>query len=544
MAYRLRSTLIALTCSLSPTLYSASLMDAYQQALDNDQTYQQATADWQAAQEDLPIAVAAYLPKITTTATFKEHRDKTGQGEWTHANTHANSITATQQLINFSAMNAIGVNSINTKAASATYMDAKQSVIQRTIKAYLQVLQDEANLRYVIANKKSNYQDMLTQQQQYKVGLVAITGLYDAKSNYDTMRAQEITARATIQNDLEALRVITNRSYNTLSTIANQVPLLNPKPNNIDQWVSIAEKNNFGLQAQQFTTQAVKRGIFTKASAWLPSANVTANYSMGNSVSDPSTNLYNRDVALNLSWDPFQGGAIFANTKKARYQYVSAEAKLQALHRNTVSDTRQNFLNITSGISKIRADKHAIKSASKKLEATQAGYKVGTRTMVDILEATTTLYKAKLDYSIDQYAYLNAIIALKADAGSLNENDVIQLNSWLKGRVNVQNLTRFSRAPAALKVIHPKTASQPTSPRTAQPNAKPTFSIQLFAARTEAQAKRFAATLQGQHHVRIKDENGVFKVLSGQFSDKQRALNAIKALPNNLKAHRPWVHSG
>ena len=539
--------LLALTLTASTTAHADSLADVYQQALSNDQTYQQARATWQAAQEDLPIAIAAYLPSVSSAANFAEQRDKVGsEGKWTHSNVHSNSITATQQLINFTAMNAIGVGSLNVKAASATYMDAKQSLIKRTIQAYLKVLQDEANLQHIMANKKANYQDMLTQQQQYKVGLVAITGLYEAKSDYDNMRAQEISARAAIQNSLEALRTITNHSYRTLSTIRGQVPLLNPKPNNIDTWVSLAEQHNFALEAQNFTTQASHRGIFTQASAWLPSAKVTGHYAMSNSAGAPQTNTYNRDVTLNLSWSPINGGANFANTRQARYRYLASAAKLQATHRSTISDTRQNFLSVTSGISKIRADKQAIKSASKKLEATQAGYKVGTRTMVDILEATSNLYKVKYNYAIDQYAYLNAIIALKADTGSLTEQDVLMVDRWLKGRVNFNRLARTSKARKRFTLPRPKPASPAAAtlpPKTAvraQPNAA--FSIQLFATRSKQQAQRFIRQLANPANTRIRAENGVFKVLQGQFNDKTSALAAIKQLPNKMKVHQPWVY--
>ncbi|MNY25820.1 Outer membrane protein TolC precursor [compost metagenome] len=70
-------------------------------------------------------------------------------------------------------------------------------------------------------------------------------------------------------------------------------------------------------------------------------------------------------------------------------------------------------------------------SAQSSLDAMEAGYSVGTRTIVDVLDATTTLYNAKQQLSSARYNYLINQLNIKSALGTLNEQDLQMLNSTL-----------------------------------------------------------------------------------------------------------------
>ena len=79
----------------------------------------------------------------------------------------------------------------------------------------------------------------------------------------------------------------------------------------------------------------------------------------------------------------------------------------------------------------MKALKQSVISNQSALEATEAGYQVGIRTLVDALNAQRLLYAAKRDYSRSRYDYVLNTLLLKQAAGQLSEGDIEAVNTWL-----------------------------------------------------------------------------------------------------------------
>ena len=426
MKIRLLTLSLVSVITLSTASYSASLAEVYQQAVKDDPTFQNQHAAWIRDKQNYLIAVGGYLPSITANAGITEYiKPSAPTGK-----TEAYSLSATQPILSFSAWSSIASGNAAAKAATALYLSNTQDLINRTITAYFTVLKDKAQLQYTVAYKRQIYQQLKQAQQQYKVGLIAKTGVYDAQSKYDAQSSQEIANKATLENDLEALRVITGQQYNTLNGIRGSIPLITPSPRNINDWVKIAVKQNYGLKAENYTVQAKKSTIATKAGSFIPTISASATY--GSAQAAPgAAHVKGANYGLAVSYNNFNPVTSYAQTKQARYDYLAESATLEQTYRNVVSSTRQAYLGVTSGISKIKADRQAIRSAQKSVEATQAGYKVGTRTMVEILTSLSALNQAKQTYINDQYNYLSSMVALKQAAGTLSVKDLQQISQWL-----------------------------------------------------------------------------------------------------------------
>ncbi|EJZ1178053.1 TolC family protein, partial [Escherichia coli] len=109
---------------------------------------------------------------------------------------------------------------------------------------------------------------------------------------------------------------------------------------------------------------------------------------------------------VNVSIPLYTGGAVSSQVDQAQYGYTAASEKLEATLRQVVQTTRSSYNNINASISSVNAYKQVVTSAESSLDATEAGYQVGTRTIVDVLNATTTLYEAKKSLSNARYDYL------------------------------------------------------------------------------------------------------------------------------------------
>jgi outer membrane protein len=99
--------------------------------------------------------------------------------------------------------------------------------------------------------------------------------------------------------------------------------------------------------------------------------------------------------------------------------------------RATERQARDAYLGVISGIARVQALRQAVESSHTALKATEAGYEVGTRTSVDVLNARRTLVQAETDYATSRYDYIVSVIQLRLAAGNLSRTDVIEINKWL-----------------------------------------------------------------------------------------------------------------
>ena len=576
MLKRVLVTSLGLFASVMTASASADdLMQVYEQALHNDATFKQAQSTWWSAKQDLPIAVSAYLPQISVTDTYQRqwNRNKPAGGSDGWRTQNALTLSASQAIFDFSAWTNIHEQAASVKSATATYLAAVEDLMQRTVTAYFNVLEAYDVLRFTIANKKSVKRQLVTAQQKFRVGLIAITGVYDAQSRYDQSVADEITDRNSLFDQLENLRAITGQHYISLQGVVEQVPLIRPQPNNINDWVSIAERQNYTIKSNQYAAQSAHENILNQAAGYLPTVDATGSYGITNNghyaggSATESKKTRAGSFGLSLDWNPIKGGQNYFSTKQARYDYLTAVGALEQSHRDVVNQTRQAFLGIRSGISRIQADKQSIISAENELKATQAGYEVGTRTMVDVLNSLTQVYQNKSTYMQDQYSYIDEIISLKEQAGTLSVKDLMQINSWLKKRVEFPLPATDYRN--GHKGLHPETAAQlsqlnsqrhqlgssaseqqhtkqkmhsHSAAHTKQVMTSSSYLVQLFSAKSKSAADRFVrmqpASLQKQMNV---VQHGLYyRVLMGEYPSRAAADKAVHLLPERLSKH-VWI---
>ncbi|MBY0544874.1 MAG: TolC family outer membrane protein, partial [Gammaproteobacteria bacterium] len=320
-----------------------------------------------------------------------------------------------------------------SKAADALYTADLQTLMATTATDYFNVLSAEDNLRYVEAEKKAVYQQLDQARQQYKVGVIPITNVYQAQAQYDSLLSQEIAAQNNLINQRENLRAVTGIYYNDLASLKNQLPLVMPVPADPNRWVKTATMQNWTLISQQLNSAAAKANVHVQAAGHLPvfsgyASNIGTNAGIGPS---GTVNATENVIGVQVSFPVFQGGLVTSQTKQANYQYQNALAQMDQTYRQVVDDTTTAYNDVVSGINQVRADKQSILSNASSLRSTIEGYKVGTQTMLDVLQAQQNLYQAEQQFSTDEYTYINATIALKESAGTLSLNDLRIINDWL-----------------------------------------------------------------------------------------------------------------
>lgn len=418
--------------SISMSSYADSLLDIYQQAKTNDPVLRKAAADRDGVVEQINQARATLLPQLNATGTADYSRSNFNTVN--EQNQTAAKLNLTQSL--YDRANWVRLTQSEKKASQAevNYAAAQQNLILRVANAYFGVLRAQDNLTVILAEKKAVFRQLEQTKQRFDVGLVAITDVQDAQAQYDQVRASQITAQNDLDNSLENLREITGN-------LPSQINILDTKqfstdmPLKIDQLMKEADAKNLNLMSARLGQELSREGVRLASSGHLPTLGLQGSVGVSDtnvtSGPTPSTNGDSTSVGVVLSIPIYSGGRTSSEVRQAEYGFISSSEALEQAYREIQKNVRAAHNNIVASISSIKANEQAVVSAKSALDATEAGYEVGTRTIVDVLNSTRSLYNTNRQLANARYDYLINTLNLQGAVGVLNENNILVLNKVL-----------------------------------------------------------------------------------------------------------------
>jgi outer membrane protein len=451
---------LAIAC-LSLPAAAEDLSQIYQQARQADPTLAGAEANRGAAEAGVGIARASLLPQLDASLHYS-HSDGSstsispqpdGNGNYvllpitgiSRDRSRSAQAALSQSLFNWGNITRLRGARANARSVSASYDAAEQELIIRITTAYFGVLTAADQLAFAQANEKALAKQLDQAEQRYKVGLSAITDVHEARANHDGAVAQTIQAHNAYDNAREAVSQITGKDFGELKKLRDQLPLEKPEPANLQDWVDIALKQSPQLASSQHTLEAAQDNIATARSGHLPtlSASLSRSSNPAWGMSDRSFGSSNVGSIPGNSWSGdttfgvtlavplFSGGAIRAQVHQAIYQRDAAQDQLEAIRRSVITSTRNAYRAVLAGISVVEATNHAVISAEKSVEATQAGFEVGTRTIVEVLQIQEQLFQAQSNYSQARHQFVLSGLQLKQAAGELTVKDLEAVNALL-----------------------------------------------------------------------------------------------------------------
>ncbi|WP_325933569.1 outer membrane channel protein TolC [Leclercia adecarboxylata] len=435
--------LLPILIGLSLTGFSAlsqaeDLIQVYKQARLSNPELRKSAADRDAAFEKINEARSPLLPQLGLGADYtynNGYRDANG----IDSNVTSGSLQLTQTLFDMSKWRNLSLQEKSAGIQDVTYQTDQQTLILNTATAYFKVLSSIDTLSYIEAQKQAIYRQLDQTTQRFNVGLVAITDVQNARSQYDSVLANEVTARNDLDNAVEELRQVTGNYYPQLASL-NVERFKAEKPQAVNALLKEAENRNLSLLQARLNQDLAREQIRLAQDGHLPTLSLNASSGISNtsySGSRTSGAQYNdsdvgqNKIGLSFSLPIYQGGQVNSQVKQAQYNFVGASEQLESAHRSVVQTVRSSFNNVNASVSSINAYKQAVVSAQSSLDASEAGYAVGTRTIVDVLDATTTLYNAKQQLSNARYNYLINQLNIKSALGTLNEQDLLALNGSL-----------------------------------------------------------------------------------------------------------------
>lgn len=420
--------------SLSTSVWADTLAEIYNQAKENDPQLLSAAARRDAAFEAITSSRSSLLPQINLTAGYNINRSNIDARE---SDKLTAGINFSQELYNRSSWLTLDTAEKSARQADSTYAATQQSLILRVAQSYFEVLRAQDNLEFVRAEKAAVARQLEQTKQRFEVGLSAITDVHDAQAQYDAVLADEVLAENSLVNSYEALREITGQEHTNLNVLDTDRFSASKTATSMNTLLEEAQQKNLNLLTARIAQDVAKDNISLASSGHLPSLTLDAGYNYGDESNDhnASSNLdaYNDfNIGVNLVVPLYTGGNISSQTKQAEFAYVAASQDLEKTYRSVVKDVRAYNNNISASIGALRAYEQSVISAKSALEATEAGFDVGTRTIVDVLDSTRRLYDANKSLSNARYDYLLSVLQLRQAVGTLSEQDILDINAGLK----------------------------------------------------------------------------------------------------------------
>ncbi len=421
-------------------LYAENLTQIYRLAVENDPVLQQAYYGLEANRQLLPEAISQMLPNLSgnyTTAGTETSQSVSSpfvaKGGY---NTQSYGLTLTQPIYHPEYWAQLEQSKHVLKSASASYLSAAQALIVRVAQQYFAILASIDDLDYAKGQAKAFSREYEQAKQRFDVGLIAITDVETAKSRYDNAVATEISAKNAVADQYEQLREIVGKKIDhvNLFPMEKNLPLLNPTPNNQEAWVDMANIYNLDVIAAREHAYQLKSAIGAQVAGHFPKVDVQGQVNRNKSAPPFNDLTYNRSVSLNVSVPIFAGGGVVYKTREATARYDEAMQALEQQQRLADGDTREAFRGVLTAMSRVTSLKQAVISSESSLKATKAAYEVGTRTIVDVLNAETLLLNAIREHAQARYEYLLQGLILKQKAGTLTSDDLYAVCSLIEGK--------------------------------------------------------------------------------------------------------------
>ena len=436
-----------------------NLLEVYEKARMSDPLLREAEARLMASREVRSQARSVLFPEIDANGDYSRQDSRatllfyapTPTGEFapiiesssTDSTSTGWGFTLTQTIFDWAAVVALGASKDVLSQGEADFEAALQESMLRTAQAYFAVLGAQDELTSQSANRTAIARQLEQAQKRFEVGLIAITDVQEAQAAHDQAVAAEIAAKRSLATAEEQLREIVGSPMPvaSLTRPGEGMPLPLPSPNVEQSWIDTALQQNPSLTSARMAASIADAEVRLRRSDYLPTLEIVANVNgssgdrervfrgMG---ADYRDSFRSDSIRLQLSVPIFDGFNRNSRVREARFLHRASTERLEGVERAVVRQTRDAFLGVSSEISRVNALRQAVASSQTALRATEAGYEIGTRTIVDVLDARRNLVQAETNYARSRYDFIINVLSLKSAAGILTEEDLAEVSRWME----------------------------------------------------------------------------------------------------------------
>jgi outer membrane protein len=410
------------------------LQAAYQQAAAASPVIAQARAQLDADLAGRPLARAAVMPHLNAAASGGMNTAYvTGFGPQplsTGYHSDVFSASLTESIFDGQAFTAMKQADDRIRASEAALAFAQQLIALEVTQAYFGVLQAQANER--VAKQQMDLLQSIDDQTNtnLKVGTGDIISVQEVQAQLDAAKADLVTAKNAVDVAKSQLERLTHHPVEALQDVTT-LEAVGPQPDAMEPWVDAALRNQPLLRQAEETLHVSERQVqFAKRARWPTlSLNGIGMHAAGTLI--PPVAIDQLGASFNVAIPLYEGGGTRASIHQAEAQARAGKANVANIKDQITLDTQTAFLDLQNSVAQFSASQQSVTSAQVSMAGTRKGYEIGSRSIIDLLTATTNYAAAERTYYLALYTQLVARTQLKAAAGVLTPADIDAINVLL-----------------------------------------------------------------------------------------------------------------
>lgn len=408
---------------------SLDLVQAFDLARGRDATLASAEAAHRAGVEVLPAAKAALGPSVSATASAGMLNARVTGSPTESGTSEAGSLSATLPIYHRGDWIAVDAAKARLPGVEAQYVQAQQDLIVRVAQAYLAALLAQDTLESTHKQQEAVNAQLAQARRMQSLGAGTVTDVADAQARVDLMTATELQARNGLLIAMQILEGLTGiRGLDHLAPVAGFTHAVPSSAGGMEDWANHAVQQNPGVLEAEANAQAQRLEVDRARAAWWPTLDLTASL-INQHFSQTGLDITGQggrsaELGVSLNWQIWEAGLRDSNLRLAQAQLDQANASLLLSRGQASLQARQAYTGLQTTVAQVAAYEQAVRSSQISLDASTHGAQVGTRTTVDVLNASQQLFLARNQLATSRYAALLGWLQLKAVTAELTPDDL------------------------------------------------------------------------------------------------------------------------
>ena len=408
-----------LVLSLATAAQADSLSDALVRAYNDNPDLASARAQLRAVDEQAPQARAGMMPSVTANAAVNRTHEESDVGGKDDYTTRSGQLVVQQPLFRGGrTVAAIKQADSVIAAQQARLLNAEQSVLLSGVEAYLNVVRDQAVLDLNTNNESVLARQLKAVKDRFSVGEVTRTDVSQAKARLASAKSARIQA----EGNLTSSRASYQRIFGVAPADLSKPAMGLAMPESLETVVAAAVKNNPTALVGVHNKAAAEAALSGVKGERLPTltaqGSVARSYDAGSSTMNKADSL---SAGVSLNWPLYTGGATSSRIREAQQEVSRYKSDLQSAERSTTEVATQSWEQWKTAQSVVESRRSQVEASQIALNGVQEEAKVGSRTVLDTLnaeqehlDARVALVRAEHDEILSQYQLLAAMGHLTA----------------------------------------------------------------------------------------------------------------------------------
>lgn len=371
-----------------------------------------------AADEAVPQALSNWRPTVTVTGSIgRGNYSNNAYTKYESTRTpKTGAITLTQPLFRGGRTLAATSQADNTVLSERALLSAtEQTILLGAATAYLNVVRDEEVLKLSVNNEQVLRKQLEATQERFKVGEITRTDVSQAEARLSKATADRVAAEGTLQSSRANYMNAVGHAPD-----APQLPAMPATlPASLEELTAAALASNPTVVSADYAYAAAKDGVDLVFGELLPTLSLSADLTRTLQTSTMKSETIAREVLLNLSIPLYEGGGTYSRVRASKHTAGQRRIEADQARRDAVETATKSWETLQAAKAQAKAYEAQIKASELALAGVREESKVGSRTVLDVLNAEQELFDARVNRAKAQHDVLAAAFQVKSSLGQM-----------------------------------------------------------------------------------------------------------------------------